>query len=155
MNLTIEKQTAKKLYPDSPSWFREVLTETFGESFFKKKSFKDIKTMEDVYEALNVDPSEIFNSNDTTDEIAYKKMKLMVKAINPEGWFADWDNSNQRKWWPWFKLSSGFGFVVSTYYYGHTNATVGSRLCTDSREKVLYIAEQFKDLYQDYFLYSE
>jgi hypothetical protein len=52
-------------------------------------------------------------------------------------------------------LSSGFGFSVSGYVYGDSGSAVGSRLCTDTWEKALYIAVQFKAEYQEYFLYSE
>jgi hypothetical protein len=80
---------------------------------------------------------------------------IIYKAINNE-WKPDWSNWDQYKYYPLFEvLSSGFGFSVSGYVYGDSGSAVGSRLCTDTWEKALYIAEQFKAEYQEYFLYSE
>ena len=154
MKLKLEKTTAKKLYPESPEWFRKVLTETFGDDCFKKKTFEDIKTFEDACEELEIYPEDVFNANDCSDEVAYKKLKVIAKAIN-QNWTPDWDNANQQKWWPYFKLSSGFGFSYSGYLCAYSHTCVGSRLCTATSEKALYIAEQFEAEYQEFFLYPE
>ena len=154
MGLTLQKSTAKKIYPDSPDWFKKVLEENFGKELFKKRSIEDIKTFEDACDELSIDPETVTQENDTPDEAAYKKFKIIAAAIN-QGWTPDWNNSNQYKWTPWFKLSSGFGFSGSGYGRSSAGAGAGSRLCTDSSEKARYIAEQFKAEYQDYFLYSE
>ncbi len=146
MQLKIKENTAKKLYPESPGWFKEVLTETFGKKTFIK-DFRDIKTMEDVYEVLEVHPSDVYHDNDSSDVVAYKKLTLIVKAIN-QGWEPDWDNTNERKWWPWFRLSSGFGFGYSDYYCTSTGTSVGSRLCFQSEEKSDHAAKQFIDVYK-------
>jgi hypothetical protein len=119
--------------------------------------FKTIKTFEDACKHLGIDPCSF---NDLGDEfrkpiMAAYKLMIIYKAIN-NGWKPDWSNDDQYKYFPWYGvLSSGFGFSHSDYYYTHAITYVGSRLCTDSREKALYIAEQFKAEYQDYFLYSE
>ena len=80
---------------------------------------------------------------------------IIYKAIN-NGWKPDWNNYDECKYYPWFGvLSSGFGFDSSVYRYDRSITAVGSRLCTDSSEKALYIAKQFESEYKDYFLYSE
>jgi hypothetical protein len=85
---------------------------------------------------------------------AYKLM-IIFKAIN-NGWRPDWSKSSQYKYFPWYKvLSSGFGFSDSDFSYVVASTGVGSRLCTDTSEKALYIAEQFQNEYQEYFLYPE
>ena len=137
---------------DKCSSAKEVLKYLFPEVF--KKDWRDIKTFEDACDVLGFKTNAIFHGNDSQDEIAFKKLKVIVKAINM-GWTPDWDNDNQRKWYPWFILSSGFGFGASGYDSAYSSTSCGSRLCTDTREKALYIAEQFKAEYQDYFLYSE
>ena len=150
----VTKETAKKLYDSVPDFFKEQLEAAFGKDAFRKIDYKDIKTFKDACNALDIDPDAVCNKGDTLDEAAYKKLKIIAKAIN-QGWVPDWDNTNERKWFPWFSLSSGFGFVGSYYGCGGSAAAVGSRLCTDTNDKALYIAEQFKDLYQEYLLYSE
>jgi hypothetical protein len=149
MKLELDQSTARKLFPDVPGWFQKVLTETFGEKAFKKKDFRDIKTFEDACEELGIDPDDVYHSDDTVDENSYKKLKVIVKAIN-QGWNPDWDNTDQKKWWSWFRLSSGFGFDGSGYDYGCTDTLVGSRLCFETKEKSDYAAQQFIDLYKSF-----
>jgi hypothetical protein len=148
MELKIGKATAKKLYPESSDWFREQLIGVFGEECFRKMRFDEIKTFEDACDELCIDTAQ-FKNGDTADEIAYKKLKIIVRAIN-QGWTPDWNNGNQRKWWPWFNLSSGFGFSASDCVYGRTFAGVGSRLCFESEEKSDYAAKQFIEVYKDF-----
>lgn len=149
MKLELKKETARKLYPEAPKWFQEVMNETFGEEFFRKKDWRDIKSFQDARKALGIDVIDVYSDADTPDEVSYKKLKIIVRAIN-QGWEPDWDNTSQKKWWPWFKLSSGFGFGGSHYYYGGSYTAVGSRLCFESEEKSDYAAQQFTDIYKQF-----
>ena len=122
--------------------------------------FRTIKSFEDACAKENVDPTALPDVSMIPEDLrkpiisAYKLMIIFL-AIN-NGWRPDWSNSNQKKYYPWYwVLSSGFGFSDSAYDYVRTDSDVGSRLCTDTSEKALYIAEQFKTEYQEYFLYSE
>jgi hypothetical protein len=112
-----------------------------------------IKTFEDALK--EADPEVISDCaifpTDTVDVVAYKKLKLITAVIN-EGVVLDWKKINQRKWIPYFDMSSGFGFGDSHYYYDCTNSDVGSRLCFSTREKSDYTATQFLDIYKDYFI---
>lgn len=146
--MTLEK--AKAIYPTSPAWFQKELAAEFGAKAFEKRSFKDIKTFEDACEELGIkNPESLFTESDTPDEIAYKKLKVVAKAIN-QGWIPDWDDKSQQKWWPWFSLSSGFGFSGSNFSYDGTITTVGSRLCFESEAKSDYAATQFIDIYKQF-----
>jgi hypothetical protein len=122
--------------------------------------YTTIKTFEDACKKVNTDPAKLPDVSGILEEfakpiIAAYKLLIIYKAINNE-WKPDWSNWDQYKYYPWFEvLSSGFGFSVSLSYFAHASTYVGSRLCTDTREKALYIAEQFKAEYQEYFLYSE
>jgi hypothetical protein len=126
----------------------------------KKFNYKTIKLFEDACKKLGIDPAKLPDVSGIPEEfakpiIAAYKLMIIYKAIN-DGWIPDWSNYNQYKYYPWFRvLSSGFGFSGSDYFYGRTFAAVGSRLCTDSSEKALYIAKQFKAEYRDYLLFSE
>jgi hypothetical protein len=150
MGLTLQKSTAKKIYPDSPDWFRKVLEENFGKDLFTKRSFEDINTFEDACEELGIDPETVTHKNDTPDEAAFKKLKVVIRAIN-QGWVPDWDNKSQYKYWPWFNLSSGSGFSASTSHYSCADTRVGSRLCFESEAKSNYAAKQFNELYKQFF----
>jgi hypothetical protein len=154
--MKIEKTTAKRLYPESPEWFKKQLEEEFGESYFTQNFYENIKTFEDACSLLGIDPKSVFNEEtDTLDEIAYKKLKIVVRAINTnsEGrtWEPDWSNSDQYKYYPLFRvLSSGFGFSRSDCAYHCTATAVGSHLCFETSEQCAYAATQFIDLYEQF-----
>ena len=125
-----------------------------------KFDFKTIKTFEDACTKLALDPKHLPEVSMILEEfgkpiIAAYKLMIIFKAIN-DGWVPDWNDWNQYKYYPWFRvLSSGFGFSGTIYAYALTSSSVGSRLCTDSSEKAMYVAGQFKAEYTEYFLYSE
>jgi hypothetical protein len=122
--------------------------------------FSTIKTFEDACKHIRIttklpDVSALMDEDLRKPVIANYKLMVIFKAIN-NGWRPDWSNWNQYKYYPWFRvLSSGFGFSGSRYGCDHSVTGVGSRLCTDSSEKALYIAKQFEELYKECFLYSE
>ena len=153
MELKLQKSTAKKLYPEMPEWFRNVLNETFGKECFKKRDFDEIKTFADACEECGTTEEKFnerfYNLELDADTINYEKLKIVIGAIN-QGWVPDWDNTSQYKWCPYFKLSSGFGFSGSDYDYASANTTVGSRLCFESEEKSNYAAKQFIDIYEQF-----
>jgi hypothetical protein len=148
--LQLDKSKAKKLFKMVPEWFQETLIETFGKDCFSGKIMDRIKTFEDAYNEIGIDPDDLFSEIDSPDEIAYKKLKLIAKVLN-EGWEPNWDDSNERKWWSWFKWSSGSGFVFSHsgYICDYTSTHVGSRLCFKNEELANYFGKQFIDIHRD------
>ena len=122
--------------------------------------YMTIKTFEDACKKLELDPTKLPETSGILAEfakpiIAAYKLMIIYKAIN-DGWKPDWSNSEQYKYYPYFwVLSSGFGFSDSDFSFGHTYTSVGSRLCTDTSQKAIYIGEQFAAEYKDYFLFSE
>jgi hypothetical protein len=150
MLLKIEKETAKKLYESAPDFFKAQLEDAFGKEAFRKRDFREIKTFKDACDELELTQEDLINitgSLDTPDEVAYKKLKIVIAAIN-QGWTPDWNNNDERKWWPYFNLSSGFGFSFTFYNYAHSGTSVGSRLCFESSEKAEFAGKQFIDLYK-------
>lgn len=120
--LKLSKETAKEIYndKDSPSWIKKILESTFKPEAFKKPHFTDLKTFDGCCMACGTSEKkfdEAFKKlNLQSDTIAYEKLKIINKAIN-QGWTPDWNNASQYKYWPWFVLSSGFGFSASNYNY--------------------------------------
>jgi hypothetical protein len=149
MGLNIDQNTAKRLYVESPDWFKKQLEDEFGQDMFKPKDFESIRTFEDACAKIGIDPGKVFDGSETSDEIAYKKLKIITAAIN-QGWKPNWNDVDQRKWYPWFNLSSGFGFDDSYYDFVHSFAGSGSRLCFESEEKSTYAGTQFIDLYEQF-----
>jgi len=122
----------------------------------KKKDGKitdRIKTYEDACEELDETPLEEKELTDlgfTTDEINYRKLKTVTKALN-EGWVPDWTNDKQQKWYPYFRLSSGvFVFHDTDYYCSNAYAGHGSRLCFPSDELATYAGKQFSEIYKGF-----
>lgn len=123
----------------------------------EKFDYKSIKTFEDACKKLGINPDQLPDValiEFRKPIIAAYKLMIIYKAIN-DGWVPDWSNDDEYKYYPWFGiLSSGFGFSGTYYDCGNSFSNVGSRLCTDTREKALYIAAQFEQEYKDYFLYE-
>ncbi|MDV3666346.1 hypothetical protein CMU51_20050 [Elizabethkingia anophelis] len=120
----------------------------------KPKDIKErIKTFNDVlnYHGIKYEDYEYECTSMTDDEIAYKQLKLIVSALN-EGWVPDWDNSNQCKYYAWFRMgSSGSGFSFGGYGYDFSGSHVGSRLCFKNRDLAEYAGKQFLTIYQRFF----
>ena len=134
----------KKLFSGLSDLINEVLKKEFD--------FRDIKTYEDAVAAEPVSEDDRIFDTDQNWVVALKKLRHITKVINGKNVVFNWSDRNQPKWRPWFDLSSGFGFGISFYYYSYADAAVGSRLCTNTSEKALYIAEQFKSEYEDFIL---
>ena len=153
-NLMIEETEALNLYKIASPEFKQMLISTFGEKFFYKNIIDRIKSYDDACEELGIDPvidENIEKFGLTIDEIAYIKLKTIIKSLN-EGWIPDWTNSNEYKYYCWFDMSasSGFGFSASDYDYSFSYSVVGSRLCFKNRGLAEYAGKQFKKLYKDF-----
>lgn len=134
--------------------------EKTGEVHFEElpKDIKErIKTFEDVLEYHNYDKDtsafelEYQKRAYTTDEIAYVKLKLIAEALN-EGWKPNWEDWNEFKYHPLFKMnsSSGCGFSYLCHDYVYSFSTVGSRLYFKSRELAEHAGKHFTDIYKDF-----
>lgn len=120
---------------------------------------KDIKeqitSFSDVLKINGVKKKDFQESCDglEPDEVAYKMAKEVAKAYN-QGWVPDWTNSNEYKYFPWFKMGSssgvGFSFFVAVRWSAYS--TVGSRLCFKTSEKAEHAGKQFIELYKAYFV---
>jgi len=145
-------EQAQELYKNEPS-LRSWLEENFDKKDLKQFHYTDIKTFEDACEKLNISPIlDKFKLLDEDDKwlIANYKLGIIFKAIN-NGWIPDWNNSNELKYYPYFRMSSDS--FDSSYFIGWCAHSVsGSRLCTYSSEVSDYIGKQFESLYREAFL---
>jgi hypothetical protein len=150
----IEKEKLVDVYNNVPRKFKKKLEYIFGEEFFVPKISERIKTYEDACSELGVTPideSALLNSGFTKDEIVYRKLKTIIKALN-EGWKPNWRDEKQEKWFPCFAVSSGF--VFSNAYYDRSCAYAGNglHLCFKSEELAEYAGKQFVGIYKDFIL---
>lgn len=119
--------------------------------------YTTIKSFEDACLKENIDPLMLPDVSMIPEAFrkpiinAYKIM-IIFKAIN-NGWVPNWNSRDEYKYFPWFYVSpSGAGFSGSDCYYTGAHTDVGSRLCTDTSEKAIYIGEQFRAEYQEFLL---
>jgi hypothetical protein len=112
--ITIEKDNAIKAYKEADDKGKTLLTNLLGKKHFLLKITDRIKSFEDACEELGLNPNDPMFTEGTPDVIAYNKLtKAIIPALN-EQWTPDWTNTNQRKWYCWFKYeSAGFRFFVA------------------------------------------
>lgn len=124
-----------------------------------KFDFRSITTVEKAFEKCGYDPKAMPDLSGLPEQIrnallsAYLLM-VVFEAIN-DGWQPDFTNRDQVRYFPWPAVSrSGLGFSDSYCGYddGRAAAHVGSRLCTDSAAKALFILDQFQDLWKTWLL---
>ena len=143
--LTITDKQAKDIYPTATPELKTILESSFSKEFFSQKITDRVKTFEDACEILGTTPN--FSYREPSDEVAYKKLKIIIMVLN-EGWTPDWNNVSEAKWYPRFFLNNKKEFVLNS---ACTYSPIGSRLCFRSEELAKYAANQFEDLYKQFF----
>ena len=114
---------------------------------------QEIKTFEDACAKLGIKSElpdfSMLPEKHQTAMTAHTQLEIIAEALNG-GWVPDWTNEDERKYYPWFDLSSGFEVDVVCYIC--QSSLVSSRLCFKSRDIAKYAVSQFESLYRDYFL---
>lgn len=125
---------------------------------------EQLKTFEDACKVEGLDPEKVipdFSAYPEADQkamIAHAKLVIVVRAANRIGnkgkeWKPDWDNGKYDKFYAWYWMdggSSGFRFNGDGHW--GADSAVGSRLCYISEKVCRHVANQFIDLYRDYFV---
>lgn len=109
-----------------------------------------VKTFSDACRELGINPTQVTNNTlDTKDEIAYKKLKIIVKALN-EGWKPDYNNNSEYKYEPCFKMTRD-GFSSTRYFHlWDSTSYVGSLLVLKTAELAKYAGTQFVEEYKEH-----
>lgn len=156
--LKITEEQAKELYQEVSPKFKEILESNFGKGTFLKNFQDTVKTYEDACAIIGekpIDEENLLSSGLDKSDIAFMKLKAIYKAANKmnRNWKADFSDSNQHKYYPYFVWrSSGFRYYGTCYtIYTCTYSNVGSQLCCGNSDDAEYIGKQFEDLYNDYF----
>lgn len=116
----------------------------------EKEAMEKIKTFADAQRETGAQDTPDFN--EAPEEVreflkAIYQAAVITKALVGD-WKPNWNDSNQEKWFPWFRMSSG-GFVFDGTSYDYSSAAAGnaSRLCFPSEEMAEYAGRQFTDIY--------
>lgn len=129
------------------------------------EKYTDLKTFEDACKVLALDPNTVipdfscYPEKDQVSMVAHAKLVIIVRAANQlandgKEWIPDFTDYNQWKYEAWFDLdtSGSSGFRCDDFVSWASASAVGSRLCFISREVCKYVANQFMELYKEYFL---
>lgn len=117
----------------------------------QKNLYKKIKTYEDVCKIKGITPLTIeafaaLPESQRTAAFSRHKVETVIEVLQQERTF-DWNDSNQRKWFPYFDLETyndgreNDGFVLFYVDYSYVLTGVGSRLCSFSREEAKHVAD--------------
>jgi hypothetical protein len=117
-------------------------------------------TKEQLKQIENSNPiQKVFEYHNTTEEQfdkQYKDVSEFAKAQEIErmvvnfynkGEIPDWDNSNQYKYYPYFKLGKNFSYY--RYHDWNSYSNVSARLCFLRKEDLLEAVEIFKEQYEN------
>ena len=56
----------------------------------------------------------------------YDNLCLSIKILN-DGWYPNWENENENKYWIWWTMKGGFSYHL--VYFSTTRTNVPSALC--------------------------
>ncbi len=150
----ITKTNALKAYEEADEKGKKQLATLLkGQMTFGKITDR-IKTFDDACEVEGLDAVSLVkkwkSQGDTADEIAYKKLKIIVKVLN-EGWVPQMYNTSQYKYYSYFNLSgSGFAFHYTNDW--SSDAGAGSRLCFRNSELAEYAGKIFISEYKEFLV---
>lgn len=154
--LKIDGNKARILYPTATPEFKEMLIDSFGKEFFSQKITDRIKSYEDACADLGLDPEDLPFKNPKNNrqeaDNAFHMLDVITESLL-EGKKLDWEDSDQRKWYPVFNnysSGSGFRFLGSNYVWSHSLADGGARLCVDTQEKADYSGNQFLPIWNKF-----
>ena len=138
---------------------KQLLKDVFGAKVFvcdikewEAYIMARVKSFEDACMEVGENPLAPKFHEGEPDDIAYKKGKVIVRALNGP-YILDYKDRNQRKWEAWLEHDgSGFRFHVVVYDFTDTYTSGGSRLrlCSDVLAK--YFATQFQDIMMPFWL---
>lgn len=150
--LEVLKQNAIKAFKNANAEGKKILSNLFGEDVFSSK-IENTKTFEEVCDFMAVNPNDIIPYKNPVNSFqkginAFAKLTFIADAFNGE-WKADWSNTNQKKWYPYFDMSSGFRFCDTDFNSDDTGTDVGSRLCFRDDETAKNVGKTFISLYEE------
>ena len=113
-----------------------------------------ISTFEDACKKLGIS-TRLPNLIDLGEELSKKylaeyKLNIIIKALN-EGWYPNWNNTDEYKYFPYFNMTSeGFSYWSAHYYFA-TSTDVPSALVLKTKELAIYCGSRFTNLYEEYY----
>lgn len=116
---------------------------------------EQIKSYADACKVLGIDPMNeeaMKGAGFRPDEIARRKLETITAALN-DGWVPDWNNTDEWKYFPYFRIipntgaAAGLSCASTLNAASNAFANFGSRLCFHDHETAAYAGRTFADLY--------
>lgn len=147
-NLVIEAHKASSGNKECKQWLEKNFKIVSGNIIDR------IKTWEDVLKEKGLDEDEVLtHKNPKTKKQKFQnacdKLQLIHEVLN-EGWIPDFNNTNQYKYYPWFKKVGGRWVYDCYCYCGDYGAIVGFGFYLKNSELSIYSGNQFLDIWVDY-----
>ena len=157
--LQVTKDNALAAHKQAEPAGKLLLETLFGRSAFiatmadwEAYIMEKVKSFEDACAETGEDPADEKFEEGEPDEIAYKKGKVIVRALNSPH-ILDYRNGDQRKWEALLKYEvTGFRFDVVYYVVSLAGTASGSRLRLCSERLAKYFATQFPGLMMPFWL---
>lgn len=178
----VSKENYEKALNVADEKTKEVLITLFGDKVVPTlDDYQTIRTYEDACIALG-ETMHVDFEDDEPDEVAYKKLKTISRALWGNEGFVPRPNprGDETYYYPWFALytqdeiddmdeddrgarlgghahtgaSAGFGYLTTAYRSSYSHASLGFRLCQETGEKAEYFGKQFIKLWADYLLFD-
>lgn len=151
ITLQITPGDARRIYKIATPELRTILEGSASAGFFSEKLTDRIKSYEDACAELGIEPineAEMLSNGFRQDEIDRRKLETITYVFN-DNEYVDWNNSDQRKYYPWFKFEgSGFAFFGTYCAYSFAHAGCAFRLCFKRDADARYAGQQFLELYK-------
>lgn len=144
-------------YNNSNAIGKDLLEKIYGKETFEKDLWDIINSFEDGLAYKNLKAEDVlpvvpaFMKHAEKNIHGFFKLIFLIEIFN-QGWVADFSNSNQVKYYPWFRFYSGSGLSLDGVAYDLSIAYVAARLCLKSREDCEKFTKRFKPIYDEYIL---
>lgn len=145
--LTIDKSSFLATYKKATGTIKTALGKLVPKEVLEGNIIDKVKTFEDACKVVGIKVP-VFAKTDAKDEVAFKKLKVIIQALN-QGWKPNWKDDDEYKYYPYWSMDSGFSLGGVGYFYQSTD--VPSCLCFKNEELAQYAAKQFLAIYKDLY----
>lgn len=140
------EQTIKKLQEFQEKLSSGNIKDTSIPITDRIKDYNDILELSGVVESD--DDVKVKGFNDSENNVVKACIKkIRIAKVYNEGWVP---KRGERRWYPWYDVSSGFGFDCSCYVDANANAGSASRLCLKNESLMKDYVNKFKDIDEDF-----
>ena len=145
--LTINKTDFLNAYKKATGTLKTTLAKLVPGEVLNGKITDKVKTFEDACKVVGI-KIPVFAKTEAKDEVAFKKLKVIIQALN-EGWKPNWKDNKEPKHYPWWNMDGGFSLSDVRCYYRLT--LVPSCLCFKNEDLALYATKQFLAIYKELY----